>query len=119
MIERNETADLPTETKLQAVTPVDDSAQVLAGVCVELSMEAGRFKLPLRELQSIRPGYVFKLERPLGDDFIRILVNGEPVACGELVSVGDFVAVRVSQVGNDQLQSIKSPESKEPAESRP
>ncbi len=55
---------------------------------------AGRLNITLKELQRIRPGYVFDLKKDASKE-IEIRVNGAEIASGELVEVDDRAGVRV------------------------
>lgn len=71
--------------------------RLLAEVQVELAVELGRVKLPLRELLALGPGAVLELDRA-ADAPVDVLVNGCLVARGEVVVIdGDF-GVRVTAV---------------------
>ena len=87
------------------VTPVaglDDGRdgrdlRLLADIDVELSVELGRSRIPLRDLLGLTPGMVLELERTAGEP-VDVLVNGRVVARGEVVVVdGDF-GVRVNEI---------------------
>lgn len=70
---------------------------LLADVQVELAVELGRVKLPLRDLLALGPGAVLELDRA-ADAPVDVLVNGCLVARGEVVVIdGDF-GVRVTSV---------------------
>lgn len=70
---------------------------LLADVQVELAVELGRVKLPLRDLLALGPGAVLELDRA-ADAPVDVLVNGCLVARGEVVVIdGDF-GVRITAV---------------------
>lgn len=69
-----------------------------AAVPVALRFEAGVVTLPYGELRSIRPGYVFHLNKRLQDQLIAVYANNMQVAVGELVCVGDLVGVRITDM---------------------
>ena len=70
---------------------------LLSDVQVELAVELGRVKLPLRDLLALGPGAVLELDRP-ADAPVDVLVNGCLVARGEVVVIdGDF-GVRITAV---------------------
>lgn len=71
--------------------------RLLADVQVELAVEIGRVKLPLRELLSLAPGAVLELDRA-ADAPVDILVNGCLVARGEVVVIDGEFGVRVTAV---------------------
>ena len=71
--------------------------RLLADVQVELAVEIGRVKLPLRELLSLAPGAVLELDRS-ADAPVDVLVNGCLVARGEVVVIDGEFGVRVTAV---------------------
>ena len=62
---------------------------------VLLSFQVGHLKLPLKELRQIGPGFTFDLQKRLIDHRVSIFANGMLFATGELVSIGDFIGVRI------------------------
>lgn len=76
-----------------------------ATVPVALRFEAGVVTLPFGELQSIRPGYVFHLNKRLQDQLIAVYANNMQVAVGELVCVGDLVGVRITGMHVEKAKS--------------
>ncbi|HVV35270.1 MAG TPA: flagellar motor switch protein FliN [Acidimicrobiales bacterium] len=73
--------------------------RLLADINVELSVELGRSKLPMRKLLSLVPGSVIDLDRP-ADGGVDVLVNGRVVARGEIVIVDGEIGVRVTEILN-------------------
>ena len=73
--------------------------RLLADINVELSVELGRSKLPMRKLLSLVPGSVIDLDRP-ADGGVDVLVNGRVVARGEIVIVDGEIGVRVTEIVN-------------------
>lgn len=71
--------------------------RLLAEVQVELAVELGRVKLPLRDLLSLAPGAVLELDRA-ADAPVDVLVNGCLVARGEVVVIDGQFGVRVTAV---------------------
>lgn len=70
---------------------------VLAGVPVRLSVEAGATSLPLAELLALQEGSVVELNRQTGD-LLDIMVNGTIVARGEIVTVDGKYGIRIAEV---------------------
>lgn len=71
--------------------------RLLADIRVEVTVEMGRVRLPLRDLLRLAPGAVLELDRAAGDG-VDVLVNGTPVARGEVFVVdGDF-GVRITEI---------------------
>jgi flagellar motor switch protein FliN/FliY len=74
-----------------------DAPDVLADVELGFTAELGRTRMTLRQLLSITPGSVIDLDRPVGTP-VDVLVNGLPVARGEIVLMDEELAVRISEV---------------------
>ena len=73
--------------------------RLLADVSLELSVQLGRARLPLRDLLALSPGSVLELDRTAGEP-VDVLVNGHLIARGEVVVVdGDF-GVRISEIAD-------------------
>ena len=71
--------------------------RLLQEVQVELAVELGRVKLPLRDLLALGPGAVLELDRA-ADAPVDVLVNGCLVAKGEVVVIDGEFGVRVTAV---------------------
>ncbi len=61
---------------------------------IKLVFELGRTEMPLGRLQEIGPGYVFELDRPLGEA-VEIHAGNRRIGQGEVVRIDDQVGVRV------------------------
>lgn len=82
------------------LSPSHASATPLDDLPVSLIFEAGEKTMTLGELQTLRPGYTFALDRPL-EAPVNIRANGQPVGQGELVDLDGRLGVRVlSWAGN-------------------
>jgi len=68
---------------------------------VTVVFDLGERTLPLRELQTIRPGYVFPIEATLNKLSVHLRVNGKVIGVGQLVSVGERLGVRVVSIGKE------------------
>lgn len=71
--------------------------RLLADINVELSVELGRSRLPMRDLLGLVPGSVVDMDRP-ADGNVDVLVNGRVVARGEIVIVDGECGVRVTEI---------------------
>ncbi|MCC8939917.1 type III secretion system cytoplasmic ring protein SctQ [Bradyrhizobium sp. Arg62] len=61
---------------------------------ITLVFECGRRPMPLGTLRSINEGHVFELGRPL-DGPVEILANGQRIGRGDIVRIGEELAVRL------------------------
>jgi len=69
----------------------------LASVNMDVTVELGRVRLPIKELLGLGSGSVVRLGTPIGESF-DILVNGKAAARGDLVVVGGKLAVRIREL---------------------
>ncbi len=67
-------------------------------VNVQLGFELERRAINLAELTQLQAGYVFKLAAPAEGRNVNLLANGKIIGTGELVSVGDFLGVRIVEL---------------------
>lgn len=66
-------------------------------VPIHLIFELGRTEVPLADLESLQPGYVFDIGKPLSQS-VDILANGRRIGTGDLVRMGDTVGVRIARL---------------------
>lgn len=71
--------------------------RLLADIPVEIAVELGRMRLPLRDLLSLGQGAVVALDKA-ADAPVDVLVNGQLVARGEVVVIDGGLGVRVTSV---------------------
>lgn len=85
-------------------------AASLADVPVRLDFEVGSIAVPLGQLASLKPGYVFKLRgRPEGVPVI-IRANGTQIGHGELVAIGDSLGVQILAIDGVGADTQPRPE---------
>jgi flagellar motor switch protein FliN/FliY len=66
-------------------------------VPVELAVEIGRTRMTIRETLALGPGSIVTLDRLAGDP-VDLLVNGKPIARGEVVVIDEEFGLRVTEV---------------------
>lgn len=71
--------------------------RLLENIDVSLTVEVGRMQLTIRDLLRLSEGSVIELNRLAGDP-LDVLVNGTPIAKGEVVMVGDRFGIRFGQI---------------------
>jgi flagellar motor switch protein FliN/FliY len=76
---------------------VDADLTRLTEVTVELTVEVGRTRMQLGETMSLGPGSVVTLDR-LADTPVDLLVNGRPIARGEVVVIDEQFGLRITEV---------------------
>jgi flagellar motor switch protein FliN/FliY len=75
----------------------DTDLRRLSDVPMELSVEIGRAHMTVGETLQLRAGSVVTLERLAGEP-VDLLVNGTPIARGEVVVVDEQFGLRVSEI---------------------
>jgi len=96
---------LPDEIRLAqlepslAGPPAADTSDLerLTEVTLELTVEVGRTRMTLGQALALGPGSVITLDG-LADQPVDLLVNGKPVARGEVVVIDDVFGLRVTQI---------------------
>ncbi|WP_169793768.1 FliM/FliN family flagellar motor switch protein [Novosphingobium fuchskuhlense] len=73
------------------------SDTVLDGVQVELEAFVGRAKITIAELKRLRQGDALALATQL-NQAIELRLNGQVIARGEVVAVGDNFGVRLTEI---------------------
>ena len=81
--------------------------ELLLDVPLRVSVELGRTKLRIQELLELGQGSIIDLDRLAGEP-VDILVNGRPIAQGEVVVSQDRYAVRIVSVNSptDRVESL-------------
>jgi flagellar motor switch protein FliN len=77
--------------------PPDADLRRLSDVPMELSVEIGRTRMTVGETLELRAGSLVTLDRLAGEP-VDLLVNGTPIARGEVVVVDEQFGLRVTQI---------------------
>ena len=80
-----------------AVEPASAELERLYDVPVELAVEIGRTHMTIRETLALGPGSIVTLNRLAGEP-VDLLVNGKPIARGEVVVLDEEFGLRVTEV---------------------
>ena len=96
--------EVETEIQFEALQP-SSSVVTSAGadlgrvidVPVELAVEIGRTTMTIGETLSLAPGSIVSLNRLAGEP-VDLLVNGRPIARGEVVVVDEEFGLRITEV---------------------
>ena len=89
-----------SEPEAAPAPPQPVTAEELArlhDVPVELAVEVGRTKMTIREALALGPGSIVTLNRLAGEP-VDLLVNGKPIARGEVVVIDEEFDLRVTEV---------------------
>jgi flagellar motor switch protein FliN/FliY len=87
-----------------ADTPGADGAafahtpEFLMDVRISVSVEVGRVQIPLREVMDLGPGAVIELQHSASEP-VEIFANGRCIGRGEIVVVGEYFGVRITELG--------------------
>ena len=88
----------PVEPASAAPHPVTaEELSRLHDVSVELAVEVGRTQMTIREALALGPGSIVTLNRLAGEP-VDLLVNGKPIARGEVVVIDEEFGLRVTEV---------------------
>jgi flagellar motor switch protein FliN len=89
--------------------PVADAAPASGGdlarlhdVPVELAVEIGRTRMTIGDTLGLGPGSIITLNRMAGEP-VDLLVNGRPIARGEVVVIDEEFGLRVTEVVGSAL----------------
>ena len=90
---------VPFETTTSPVAGAAGGAELerLYDVPVELAVEIGRTHMTIRETLALGPGSTVTLNRLAGEP-VDLLVNGKPIARGEVVVLDEEFGLRVTEV---------------------
>jgi flagellar motor switch protein FliN len=75
----------------------------LSDIPMELSVELGRSHMTVGQTLELRVGAVVALERQAGEP-ADLLVNGSPIARGEIVVVEDQYGLRITEILDERRQ---------------
>ncbi len=71
--------------------------EMLLDIGLQVTVELGRTKMTIKNVLGLGPGAVIELDRVAGEP-VDVLVNGKPVAKGEVVVIGDMFGVRITDI---------------------
>jgi flagellar motor switch protein FliN/FliY len=80
----------------------------LHDVPVELTVEIGRTRMTIGETLGLGPGSIITLDRLAGEP-VDLLVNGKPIARGEVVVIDEEFGLRVTEVVADGARPGAAP----------
>lgn len=70
---------------------------LILDVDLTITVELGRARKRIRDVVALAPGSVVELDR-LAGEAVDVLVNGKPVARGEVVVIGENFGVRITDI---------------------
>ena len=78
----------------------------LKDVDVRLSVELGRTDMKLKDVLSLTEESVVTLDR-LTDELLDVMVNGKPIAKGEIVAQGNRFALRIVEIAGETQAGVE------------
>ena len=87
----------PAEPEAAPRPVTAEELERLHDVPVELAVEIGRTHMTIREALALVPGSIVTLNRLAGEP-VDLLVNGKPIARGEVVVIDEEFGLRVTEV---------------------
>lgn len=79
-----------------------ENIDLIMDVPLDVRVELGRTKKPIREILEFSPGTVIELDKLAGDP-VDVLVNGKMVAKGEVVVIDEYFGIRVTEIINKKI----------------
>ncbi len=80
-----------------AVAPHSQDIDMVLDIPVQLTVELGRTRMPIRNILQLAQGSVVELDGLAGEP-MNVLVNGCLIAQGEVVVVNDKVGIRLTDI---------------------
>jgi flagellar motor switch protein FliN/FliY len=80
--------------------------ELVLDIEVPVTVELGQASVRIEDLLALHVGAVLELDRRAGDA-VDILVNGQPIARGEVVVVDDAFGVRITSI-SEPAQRVRS-----------
>ncbi len=75
----------------------DERLELLMDIPLEISVELGRVKMEVREVLGLSAGSIVEINKAAGEP-VDVLVNGRPVARGEVVVIDENFGVRITEI---------------------
>lgn len=70
---------------------------LLMEISLDLIVELGRSRMPLKQVLGLAPGSVITLENHFAADPVRVLINQTPVMKAEVVVIGENYGIRITE----------------------
>ena len=103
----------PSEALLAAHNGNPDLRR-LSAVPVDLTVEMGRTRMTVGETLELRQGSIITLNRMAGEP-VDLLVNGAPIARGEVVVIDEQFGLRVTEMLGDPARTDRDEDPDAPA----
>ncbi len=87
----------PHDDNVRSLADGRRGIEMLHGVEMEVTVELGRTRMPVRDLLALAPGAVLTLDRAAGSP-ADLLVNGRLIARGEVVVIDEDFGLRITEI---------------------
>lgn len=81
----------------ESVAPTQNDLEMILDIPVQLTVELGRTKMPIKNLLQLAQGSVVELASMAGEP-LDVMINGFLIAQGEVVVVNDKLGIRLTDV---------------------
>jgi len=78
--------------------PVTISPDVFRDVPVQMEVLVGSTQLSVKDAEGLSVGQIITLQESLSEP-IKLVLNGQVIALGELVAEGDHYGIKITQLG--------------------
>jgi flagellar motor switch protein FliN len=85
--------------------PLMRNLERLLGIELEVIVRFGTTQMPLRDVVRLGTGMMIELNRGV-DEPVELLVNGRPLARGEVVVVDGYYGVRITEIGSENERPL-------------
>jgi flagellar motor switch protein FliN/FliY len=100
-------ANLAASPAAKAAGAAGNDINMILDIPVQLTVELGRTRVPIKNILQLAQGSVVELERIAGEP-LDLLVNDTVVAQGEVVLVNDRYGIRLTRVvpASDRMKNL-------------
>lgn len=93
----NQATPAPAAFTPSAPSADNNGLELLLDIPLEISVELGRVKMPVRDVVDLGAGSIVEIDKAAGEP-VDVLVNGRLVARGEVVVIEDNFGVRITEI---------------------
>lgn len=89
--------DAGLESQIPAALRTNPELDVILDIPLQISVELGRMSMLVQDVVELGTGSIIEIDKAAGDP-VDVLVNGMPVARGEVVVIDDNFGVRITEI---------------------
>jgi flagellar motor switch protein FliN len=90
-------ADEPTPAQSARPERAPSGIELILDVTLPVAVELGRARMQIQDVLKLAPGSIVELDKSAGDP-VEILINGRPIAKGEVVVIDENFGVRLTSI---------------------